>query len=949
MKRQIILTCILIFCCLKSFEQQNITTTHEFYEISLNGEWQFKIDSAAIGEKEQWFHPGGDISFPEVQPVPGNWNLINKYASYTGKAWYRKKIFIAAGLKGKLVRLNFEGVYNNAKVWVNGKFVMENDLGYLQFEKDISDLLNYGQQNTIVVCADNSFKVGALWNWGGIRRPVKLLVNNKVYITQNHITPNVDLKNNTADISIELGLSNKNSTSRQLTGNIGLYQHDKLINLIPFKANIPENGTQKLTLKTYLSSKQVKLWSFDEPNLYKCRVDLFDKNVKIDERSDNFGLRTIEVNNAAHQLKLNGKVVRVIGFDWVPDDRTTGNTLPLWRVKEDIDLMKSLGINMARLSHMPFHKELLDYLDEKGILIFEEIPVWGYNSLVKSKNEVTDNWLRRMINDHYNHPCIAGWSVGNEIGFNKEVMDYVANSIKLVKQQDSTRMGVMISHTAYKAIDPVQLSDIGFVNAYGKDIGRQVDVDHKMHPQSTLFLSEFGVGQLTEDLSADFPIKTIMDSIAHKPYLVGASLWTFNDYRSWYKDTKEYSQNRPWGLVDVFRQKKQAFYSFQNTNKPVADMRVSNTVLDNKQVFKSTIYIKPRAVLDMPSYILKDYSVILKLIGEDEHLVGGYSQTLRVIDPGSPSFQFSLYSSFKEKPVKATISLVSPLNYSVYDTTIYFEKPLATKITYAIGGVDKLNGAAKNVLLIRYEKNSSATAYKLKYTIDNVTKETPATVDNYITVPNVEAGKSIKAALISINNEGDAVTELPAVMVGNSILPPLIIHAEPVNGGFFAGFETWKDDKQFIVELTEKAGDYHKAKQVTASIKGIIGVDSLLNGKTYYYHIKRGLQDGGTPLWSEEIAVIPDGGLKPGKPFIQGLITHGGNAVICFEPVEKSVGYDLFFRSGGEKTWHHELISASQIDQYRFKVPPNRNIEVRLAAIGQYGASGYAVYTSPVR
>ena len=559
MKRQIILTCILIFCCLKSFEQQNITTTHEFYEISLNGEWQFKIDSAAIGEKEQWFHPGGDISFPEVQPVPGNWNLINKYASYTGKAWYRKKIFIAAGLKGKLVRLNFEGVYNNAKVWVNGKFVMENDLGYLQFEKDISDLLNYGQQNTIVVCADNSFKVGALWNWGGIRRPVKLLVNNKVYITQNHITPNVDLKNNTADISIELGLSNKNSTSRQLTGNIGLYQHDKLINLIPFKANIPENGTQKLTLKTYLSSKQVKLWSFDEPNLYKCRVDLFDKNVKIDERSDNFGLRTIEVNNAAHQLKLNGKVVRVIGFDWVPDDRTTGNTLPLWRVKEDIDLMKSLGINMARLSHMPFHKELLDYLDEKGILIFEEIPVWGYNSLVKSKNEVTDNWLRRMINDHYNHPCIAGWSVGNEIGFNKEVMDYVANSIKLVKQQDSTRMGVMISHTAYKAIDPVQLSDIGFVNAYGKDIGRQVDVDHKMHPQSTLFLSEFGVGQLTEDLSADFPIKTIMDSIAHKPYLVGASLWTFNDYRSWYKDTKEYSQNRPWGLVDVFRQKKQAF------------------------------------------------------------------------------------------------------------------------------------------------------------------------------------------------------------------------------------------------------------------------------------------------------------------------------------------------------------------------------------------------------
>jgi len=90
-------------------------------------------------------------------------------------------------LKGKLIRLNFEGVSTDVKVWVNGKFVMANNLGYLSFENDVSGLLKYGGSNTITVSADNSFKVGALWNWGGIRRPVKLLINNSVYIKQNHI------------------------------------------------------------------------------------------------------------------------------------------------------------------------------------------------------------------------------------------------------------------------------------------------------------------------------------------------------------------------------------------------------------------------------------------------------------------------------------------------------------------------------------------------------------------------------------------------------------------------------------------------------------------------------------------------------------------------------------------------------------------------------------------
>lgn len=949
MKKYITLTFIRLLCCFSAFSQHQ-TKNAAAYEISLNGQWQFRIDSAGVGETQQWYKPFG-INFADVETIPGNWNLHNRYAAYTGKAWYKKQLFISKSLKGKLVRLYLEGVYNDAKVWVNGKFVMANDLGYLAFEKDISDVLSYGQQNTIVVCADNSFKVGALWNWGGIRRPVKLLVNDKVHIAQNHITPHIDLSNNTANIDFELGLLNKNDVSEPVTGKIELYQNGKQVASIPFNAAIRANETQNIVFKAHLNSAQVKLWSFDEPNMYNCKVTLFNKGVKVDERSDNFGLRKLELDNAGNQLKLNGKVVRAIGFDWVPDDRFTGNTLPLWRVKEDIDLMKSLGIRIARLSHMPFHKELLDYLDEKGILIFEEIPVWGYNNMVKSEHAKTDNWLRRMISEHYNHPCIAGWSVGNEIGDNKQVMDYVAGSIKFVKRQDSTRMGVMISHTAQHAVDPVDLSDIGFVNAYGNVIGKKVTIDHQMHPTKTLFLSEFGMDQLNEDLSADIPIKAMMDSIRNRPYLIGASLWTFNDYRSTYKNTKEYSQNRPWGLVDVFRQKKKAFYSFQRVNKPLAEMTVNNAALNNdKQSFQAFLSIVPRGALDLPSYTLQNYRITVKLLTNDGRLAGGTSSTLPVINPGDPSFQLSFNNKWKEKPVKATISLVSPLNYTLYDTTIYFEKPLKTPIINRVSGLDERNGeaAARSVFQVRYEKNSSASSYKLRYTINGVSHETPATIDDYITVPDATPGQVIKASLISMNSAGETVTEMPDTKIGKALLPPLIVCTEPVNGGFFAGFETWKNDDKFSVQVTQRSGNYNNARQVTAEVKGAMNVDSLTSGQTYYYRIKREISGGETSPWSEEIAVRPDGNARPQKPFIQGLIVDNDNADICFKPVKKSVSYELSFRSGKERTWHHELINAGDIDQYQFKIPPNtKNVEVRLAAINQYGTSAYAMFTLP--
>ncbi|WP_238387886.1 glycoside hydrolase family 2 protein [Pararcticibacter amylolyticus] len=920
------------------------TLSDSSYEISLNGKWLFKTDPANEGEKLEWF-ANKSVIFPDALTVPGNWDTKNEYANYTGKAWYKKTIVMPAKLKGKVVRLYFEGVNTDVKVWVNGQFVTANNLGYLEFEKDVSAFLTYGASNTVTVSADNSFKVGALWSWGGIRRPVKLLINDPVYIKQTRITPKVDLLNKTATIDFAVSVFNKESSSQNVNGSVLVYHQKKLIKTIPFAASLGAESLQTINVKTQLLAADVNLWNLDDPQLYDCKVVLLKNKAVIDERKDRFGLRHIELDNVKHQLRLNGEVIRPVGFNLVPDDRTNGNALPLWRVKEDIDLMKSLGAGLCRMSHVPFHKELLNYLDEKGILIIEEIPVWGPSDLVKKDNEVTNVWMKRMINDHFNHPSIFGWSVGNEIGYNAEAMDYVEGSIIYTRPLDTTRMHVMISHSAHREKDPLQFSDLGFINWYGMS-GNYADSVHKLHPNSTLFFSEYGYDQLNEDLSADFPIKALMDDISQKPYLIGASLWTFNDYRSNYKGTKEFSQNRPWGIVDAYRQKKNAFYSYRNANKPFAEITLSNAALstDHKQ-FTAELTLKPHGALDIPAYPLLNYRVVWKVLDDNGLMTAGDSRSLSKISPGDNDINISLNSRMRGNiPARATVSIVSPLNYTLYDTTVYFRKPSVAKI---IAAYSTLNTSGKDFFVkVLYEKNSSASSYKIRYSIDNQPEvETPQSNLNYINITGLKQQQIVKLNLVSMNNAGETITDLKPVTVSGTIKKPFIQYTEPADGGFFIGFETLPADNKLIVQVTDKAGNYTNCKEIEANVKGLIHIEGLINGKRYYYRLKR---DQENDNWSPEVPVVPDGGLKPSNPFIQGVILSNNNAIVCFMPVRKTEGYCLQYKLPAENKWHTEIINASQIEEYQFKVKGNpKTIQVKLAAINQYGQSVYTEYTIP--
>jgi beta-galactosidase len=304
------------------------------------------------------------------------------------------------------------------------------------------------------------------------------------------------------------------------------------------------------------------------------------------------------------KILLNGESIRTVGFNVVPEDRFTGNTLPFERIKEDIDLMKSCGANFARMSHVSLPKEFLDYLDEKGIMVFEEVGLWGKDELVDPDKEIPKEWLRRIIEEKYNHPSVVGWSVGNEIGNeanNPKVKAYVKGAIEMAKQLDPNRWAVYVSNTAQRSSDDAAMyNDITMVNFYG-GWGKgavQAWANHK----KPVFVSEFGDALNDEDPNLGIiPIEKMMNQMRSKNYVFGVSLWTFNDYRSTYFGKTGWvtppSQNRPWGIVSTFREKKRSFYDVQREYAPVKNLNFSAIDQAKGAV---TITIEPRGTLDIP-------------------------------------------------------------------------------------------------------------------------------------------------------------------------------------------------------------------------------------------------------------------------------------------------------------------------------------------------------------
>jgi len=605
---------------------------------SLDGVWRFSTDAEA--PEESWID----------MDVPGNWDTTEEFSTYSGVGWYRRSFTPNEELQGKHVRLRFEAVYHESEVFLNGTRLGRHEGGYAPFEFDVTDKLLFDQPNQLVVSADNTFKRGAWWPWGGISRSVNLIANNPVRLVWQHIHADPDLDAGTADVSVRYRIHNASDTPAEVALRSRIESWDQ--ELVAETYTLEANGTLTVNEQFTLPADQVRLWHFDHPEFYHLQTTLRAGGEDQHVVRDRFGIRKIEVK--ATEFLLNGEPVRLVGFNRISDDAGVfGNTEPDELVNPDVDLMKRAGANFSRIAHNPQAPNLLRRLDEKGMLLICEIPIWGDDPLAVPDNPLTKQWLKDMIYRDYNHPSIIGWSVSNEIrdynGYPESMMNYIREEL------DPHRIVTYASFSSYRdggEDEPVRETDLPMINMY-RTFAHKFAVQVERWPDMPIYLSEFGMWQLEGGVDADFHEDFIPQwesfTRGQFPNLLGASLWTLNDYRSDRHGTPP-TGFRSWGVVDEHRNLKPAYYTIRKLYSPLEVFEVEG----------STVTVKTRPLGHIPSYTLRGYQIEWQK-GTEVGVID-----LPTLRPGDPAWTGDL-------PVSgATLKLLTPLGYDIDDTVNRF-------------------------------------------------------------------------------------------------------------------------------------------------------------------------------------------------------------------------------------------------------------------------------------
>ncbi|GIZ09661.1 glycoside hydrolase family 2 TIM barrel-domain containing protein [Flavobacterium sp. UMI-01] len=780
--------------------------------------------------------------------VPGHWGMLNSYSNYVGKAWYRKTFDLPKDWKKNAndkIRLQFAAVYHLSNVYVNGQFVGKNQGGFTPFEFDITDKLYFDKPNLIAVEVDNNFLVGATWNWGGIIREVQLVKNQSVRIQNQYMNASPDLKTGTADLNLKVFVENNSSISKSVAIQSVISYKKKLITLTA-KATIAPNVTQEVVLNGKLNAKQVQLWHFDNPVLYHLNTNLSIDKMVVDTKTNPFGIRKIEIN--ASQMLLNGEPVRLGGFNRVSEHRYWGSSEPIELLVKDIHLMKEAGANFMRIMHGTQNEKLIQLCDEKGILIFEEVNVRDLTNpeFDAPKYTLPRQWIKGMIERDWNHPSIIGWSVGNELSDHNQ---YARDMMKLVRELDPNRLVTCVSNTGQKASytpenDPNSDVDMIMHNMYAWQ-GKPLEILatlRKKWPNKPIFLSEYGFDPFpTASLDNDRAEVTDWHNNfrGKNDFVIGASLWTFNDYRSGYAATSA-EENRVWGVVNVWRQKRRLFDRLKHENSPLNTIEVTDIDFDKKSAQVKLVVKGPK---DYPSFSLRNYQLVWRFKDNLGRILFENRKSLPLITPSQGEWKGTIkWKGNLTNAQNVTIEVVNSLGYSRADKVFDFTVPNSPVIKQIISG----DGKAR----ILFDSVSGATEYGASYENEKgeVVVLPTKTIANYIDLEGLENNKSYLVSVFSFNQKGKSFdSKKERVTPNGKLLPPVIWDAFIRDKKIVIGYSSENEDNLYEVHYGRTPTNLDK--NFTTNVRGMLSIE-IDDNSIMYFKIRRKTKDRESN-WSE--------------------------------------------------------------------------------------------------
>lgn len=825
--------------------------------VSLDGQWRFRADYRNEGELHEWYSLSLDDNAWDRMPVPGNWDIFNRYAEFSGKGWYRRNFTAPELAAGESLSLLFEAVNIDYTVWVNGAQVGRITGGYFPERFDITRYVKPGSGNQLTVCVDNTFRSGAYWNWGGIRRPVKLEIQKPVRLENMRVTSRPDLRSGRAEILLEITAVNRLPESAPMIVRWSVSRKGTVVATSEQRLILAGDSTKKISCKFRLKPSEVHLWHFDRPELYTCRAELRDAAGAVSGLTVRTGIRMLEVCDG--RFLLNGEPIRTVGFNWVADDRFTGNTLPAERIREDINLMKNCGANLARLSHLPLPDDVYDYLDSVGMMIFDEIPVWGPSPLVGNDSPLAMEWLGKMVHNHYNHPCIIGWSIGNEYGNmdkSPEALEYSAAMTACARRMDSTRLVINVSNTAhYQNPDPADFSDLTAINLYSSKWGENTVRAHTGREDKPVFLAEYGKDLLSEAPDCCGAFDGLLSELRGKPFLMGVSLWTLNDYRSsWRSNTQSWetppTQNRTWGLVDAYRNRKRAYERIRREYAPVRAMEVDGAGA------RYTVRITPRGANDLPAYTMSGYKIRTTICGKSSDTLEIRETPLPVITPGSKDLALSIRTATDNERIGIlAFSLCNPMGYALLDTVVCRMSPQVPQIEDVM--------AADGKVRVLFDP-LPYTEYRLEYSSGEATFESAPTLAGYVDVSDLKPGAVYTLRLIARNGAGECASIPRRITVpSGGILPPVVKAVASNFGGINIGYDSQKTDYAYVIEYRPFAAPDSAARTILTRNRGACFIPDLEPNVRYLVRLAVIDQYNVQSLWSEphEIVVRPYGKL----------------------------------------------------------------------------------------
>ena len=342
-----------------------------------------------------------------------------------GVGWYRKHFYVPDDLGPRRVWIELDGVYRRSDLWCNGRHVGHRAYGYASFQYDLTDYLRPGQANLIAVRADNADQPNCRWYSGsGIYRHVRMVITEPLAIAPWGVSITTDDElAASARVAVQAELTNATEGTSQVQLQVTILDPDQA----PCahgggQVEVPAGG--RTTAGVSLQIESPRLWSPQTPQLYQAVCEVLDPTGRrLDRLVTTFGVRKVELDNDRGFL-LNGRPVKLKGGNIHHDGGCVGAAVPadVWRRR--LETIKSLGANMVRMSHNPPAPEVLDLCDRIGLMVYDEAfdkwaaPLAGVPWIANTNPTFEQDWqidLDAMVLRDRNHPCVAIWSVGNEV------------------------------------------------------------------------------------------------------------------------------------------------------------------------------------------------------------------------------------------------------------------------------------------------------------------------------------------------------------------------------------------------------------------------------------------------------------------------------------------------------------------------------------------------------